>query len=168
MFLPELARGNLIPFFEGADQMAAVRKAGLSCNIVQIVVGKEQKVFDFIQTDKFNILLAALPVVFQKQFGEVRVAHVVFVCQRLNVDVLLRMPVNVDKDILHTLLFTLGDGFEIKADPLAVPCPQKAEEQCGKKRVDVGVVAVFLFAGFPLNGYKKIIESKSREIFLRK
>ena len=48
MFLPELPRGDLIPFFEGSDQMAAVCKAGLGRNEVQIIIGKEKQVLNFI------------------------------------------------------------------------------------------------------------------------
>ena len=64
MLLPELPRGDLIPFFERTDQVAAVCKAGFGRNKVQVIIGKEKQVLDFVQTDKFDILLAALPIVF--------------------------------------------------------------------------------------------------------
>lgn len=66
MLLPELPRGDLIPFFERTDQVAAVCKAGLGGNKVQVIIGKEEQVLDLVQTDKFDILLAALSVVILK------------------------------------------------------------------------------------------------------
>ena len=168
MFLTELARGDLIPFFEGADQMTAVRKAGLGCNIVQVIVGKKKQVFNLVQADKLDILLTALPVMLQKEFGKIGVAHVVFVCQCLDIDVFLGMTVNIDEDILHTLFLTLGNRFEIETDSLAVPGTQETEKQCGKERIDIGIITVFLLMGLLLKGYKKIMEIQPREIFLRK
>lgn len=58
------------------------------------------------------------------------------------------MTVDVDENVLHTFLFTLGDGFEIKTDSLAVPRPQKAQEQCRKQRINIRVVAVLFRMGF--------------------
>ena len=89
MLLPELPRGDLIPFFERTDQVAAVCKAGLGGNKVQVIIGKEEQVLDLVQTDKFDILLAALPIVFLKQLGKVRIAHIVFMRQLFDVDILL-------------------------------------------------------------------------------
>ena len=168
VFLTELARGDLVPLFEGADQMTAVRKAGFGRNVVQIIVGKKKQVFNLVQADKLDILLTALPVMLQKKFGKIGVAHVVFVCQCLDIDVFLGMTVKIDEDILHTLFLTLGNRFEIETDSLAVPGTQETEKQCGKERIDIGIVTVFLFTGFFLNGYKKIVEIQPWEIFLRK
>ena len=68
------------------------------------------------------------------------------------------MTVDVDENVLHTFLFTLGDGFEIKTDSLAVPGTQETEKQCGKERIDIGIITVFLLMGLLLKGYKKIME----------
>lgn len=46
MLLPELPRGDLIPFFERTDQVAAVCKAGLGGNKVQVIIGKEEQAED--------------------------------------------------------------------------------------------------------------------------
>jgi len=108
MLLTELPRGDLVPLFKGADQMTAVRKAGLGCNIVQVIVGKKKQVFNLVQADKLDILLTALPVMLQKKFGKIGVAHVVFMCQCLDIDVFLGMAVEIDEDILHTL-FSLSE-----------------------------------------------------------
>ena len=168
MLLPELPRGDLIPFFERTDQVAAVCKSGLGRNKVQVIIGKEEQVLDLVQTDKFDILLAALPVMLQKEFGKVRIAHVIFVCQCLDIDVFLGMTVNIDEDILHTLFLTFGNRFEIETDSLAVPGTQETEKQCGKERIDIGIITVFLLMGLLLKGYRKIMEIQTREIFLRK
>ena len=153
-----IARGDLVPLFKGADQMTAVRKAGLGCNIVQVIVGKKKQVFNLVQADKLDILLTALPVMLQKKFGKIGVAHVVFMCQCLDIDVFLGMAVEIDEDILHTLFLTLGNRFGIETDSLAVPDTQKPEKQCGKERIDIGIITVFLFKSLPLKGYKKIME----------
>lgn len=158
MLLTELPRGDLVPLFKGADQMTAVRKAGLGCNIVQVIVGKKKQVFNLVQADKLDILLTALPVMLQKKFGKIGVAHVVFMCQCLDIDVFLGMAVEIDEDILHTLFLTLGNRFGIETDSLAVPDTQKPEKQCGKERIDIGIITVFLFKSLPLKGYKKIME----------
>lgn len=155
MLLTELPRGDLVPLFKGADQMTAVRKAGLGCNIVQVIVGKKKQVFNLVQADKLDILLTALPVMLQKKFGKIGVAHVVFMCQCLDIDVFLGMAVEIDEDILHTLFLTLGNRFGIETDSLAVPDTQKPEKQCGKERIDIGIITVFLFKSLPLKGYKK-------------
>ena len=89
MLLPELPRGDLIPFFERTDQVAAVCKAGLGGNKVQVIIGKEEQVLDLVQTDKFDILLAALTIVFQEHFGKIGIAHVVMVSQFFYIDILL-------------------------------------------------------------------------------
>lgn len=68
------------------------------------------------------------------------------------------MTVDVDENVLHTFLFTLGDGFEIKTDSLAVPRPQKAQEQCRKQRINIRVVAVLFRMGFFFNGCEKIVQ----------
>ena len=52
------------PAGTATDQVAAVCKAGLGGNKVQVIIGKEEQVLDLVQTDKFDILLAALSVVF--------------------------------------------------------------------------------------------------------
>lgn len=158
MLLTELPRGDLVPLFKGADQMTAVRKAGLGCNIVQVIVGKKKQVFNLVQADKLDILLTALPVMLQKKFGKIGVAHVVFMCQCLDIDVFLGMAVEIDEDILHTLFLTFGNRFGIETDSLAVPDTQKPEKQCGKERIDIGIITVFLFKSLPLKGYKKIME----------
>ena len=64
MLLPELPRGDLIPFFERTDQVAAVCKAGLGGNKVQVIIGKEEQVLDLVPPDKFVLLLATLLIVF--------------------------------------------------------------------------------------------------------
>lgn len=168
MFLAELPRGDLVPLFKGTNQMTAVRKAGFSCNVVQIIVGKEKQAFNLVQADKLDVLFTALPVMLQKKLGKIGVAHVVSMCQCLDIDVFLGMAVKIDEDILHTLFLTLGNRFEIETDSLAVPDTQKPEKQCGKERIDIGIITVFLLTGFFLKGYKKIVEIQPREIFLRK
>ena len=50
--------------------MTAVRKAGLGCNIVQVIVGKKKQVFNLVQADKLDILLTALPVMLQKSLAK--------------------------------------------------------------------------------------------------
>lgn len=72
VLLTELPRGDLVPLFKGADQMTAVRKAGLGCNIVQVIVGKKKQVFNLVQADKLDILLTALPVMLQKKVWQNR------------------------------------------------------------------------------------------------
>ena len=168
MLLTELPRGDLVPLFKGADQMTAVRKAGLGCNIVQVIVGKKKQVFNLVQADKLDILLTALPVMLQKKFGKIGVAHVVFMCQCLDIDVFLGMAVEIDEDILHTLFLTLGNRFGIETDSLAVPRPQKAQEQCRKQRINIRVVAVLFRMGFFFNGCEKIVQVEPRKIRLRK
>lgn len=69
------------------------------------------------------------------------------------------MTVDVDENVLHTFLFTLGDGFEIKTDSLAVPRPQKAQEQCRKQRINIRVVAILFRMGFFFNVVKKSFRS---------
>ena len=39
-------------------------KKNIARNKVQVIIGKEEQVLDLVQTDKFDILLAALPIVF--------------------------------------------------------------------------------------------------------
>ena len=78
------------------------------------------------------------------------------------------MTVDVDENVLHTFLFTLGDGFEIKTDSLAVPRPQKAQEQCRKQRINIRVVAILFRMGFFFNGCEKIVQVEPRKIRLRK
>ena len=168
VFLPELPRGDLVPLFKGTNQMTAVRKAGFRCNVVQIIVGKEKQAFNLVQAYKLDVLFTALPVMLQKKLGKIGVAHVVLMCQCLDLDVFLGMAVKIDEDILHTLFLTLGNRFEIETDSLAVPDTQKPEKQCGKERIDIGIITVFLLTGFFLQGYKKIVEIQPREIFLRK
>ena len=48
MLLTELPRGDLIPLFEGADQVAAVCKSSFGRDKIQVVIGKEEQVFDFV------------------------------------------------------------------------------------------------------------------------
>lgn len=78
------------------------------------------------------------------------------------------MTVDVDENVLHTFLFTLGDGFEIKTDSLAVPGTQKAQEQCRKQRINIRVVSVLFRMGFFFNGCEKIVQVEPRKIRLRK
>ena len=66
MLLPELPRGDLIPFLNLRIRWLQSAKAGLGGNKVQVIIGKEEQVLDLVQTDKFDILLAALPIVFLK------------------------------------------------------------------------------------------------------
>ena len=70
----------------------------------------------------------------------------------LDIDVFLGMTVNIDEDILHTLFLTLGNRFEIETDSLAVPRPQKAQEQCRKQRINIRVVAVLSSHGILSQG----------------
>lgn len=78
------------------------------------------------------------------------------------------MTVDVDENVLHTFLFTLGDGFEIKTDSLAVPGTQKAQEQCRKQRINIRVVSVLFRMGFFSMVVKKSFMSEPRKIRLRK
>ena len=55
MLLPELPRGDLIPFFERTDQVAAVCKAGLGGNKVQVIIGKEEQVLDLVQIGRAHV-----------------------------------------------------------------------------------------------------------------
>mgnify|MGYP000832349278 CR=1 FL=1 len=57
MLLPELPRGDLIPFFERTDQVAAVCKAGLGGNKVQVIIGKEEQVLDLVPVSYTHLTL---------------------------------------------------------------------------------------------------------------
>ena len=98
---------DLIVLFEGPDQVAAVCEAGLSSNIVQVVVREQQEILHLAQPDELNILLAALPIIFQEHLCKIRVAHIIMVSQFFYINILLRMAVNINQDILDPGFFCL-------------------------------------------------------------
>ena len=96
-----LLRCGIIALFEASDQVAAVRKAGLIGNCGQVVIREQQQVFSLAQAYEFNILFAALAILAVKDLGKIGIAHVAHFGELGNIDVFVRVPVNIYHHIFN-------------------------------------------------------------------
>ena len=137
------------PFLEGADQVAAVGKAGFLTDVGQILIGKQEQVGRLIDPCKFNIFLAGLVVGFPEELGKIRIAHATHLCQLMHPQGFAAMLLDifghrVDRSV--AVIRCRNDRVGIYALFL------QAAHQVGQQRSNIGadqdIVAVRMFPLF--------------------
>ena len=148
MFLPVLLRCDTMFAPECLDKVAAIRKAGLLTDVVQVKIRKKQKILCLAQPDKFNVFLAGLPIELPEALGKIGIAHVADGGKILDLDRFVRMCIDVFGDRVDRILGIRQCKRLVGVKAKRTPFPQDMGEQCIDMRLDHNTVAVFLRSHF--------------------
>ena len=163
MFLPVLLRCDSVLAPERLDKVAAIRKAGLLADVVQVKIRKKQEILCLAQPDKFNVFLAGLPIEFPEALGKIGIAHVADGGKILDLDRFVRMCINVFGDRVDRILGIRQGKRLVGVKAQRTPFPQDMGKQCIDMRLDHDPVAIFLCSHFLNTVRKKMLNRTVRK-----
>ena len=120
---PELLGSYSTVFFETADKMTAIRKAGLEAYIIEVMNSEEKVLLSFENTHFFDIFLAGHPILFSELCGKARVTHMAFISNVADPDIVLQMRVDVFSDVLYAVCHVGLSRTFVDIQPFIYPEP---------------------------------------------
>ena len=104
--------------FEAAYEMTAVREARVLTDIIQVVVGEQQILFRLEDPHPLDVLLAGQTVLLLELCREAGIAHVAFLRDLRNADILFKTAVDILRDILYPVDIRRAHRASVYIQPL--------------------------------------------------
>lgn len=134
--------------------MTAVRKAGILTDIRKIKAGKQQVVLHFGNTDKFDVVLAGLPVQLPETGCKIGIAHTAAVCQIFDHQRFVGMFINIFHNGIKGIDIGGRQSYLVRIKTVFAPDAENLYEQRGDYGLKADIITVILMANLLNAGMK--------------